>query len=125
MGLLAGITGNASTADTDKLRKKWGKLLLPNENIEIGFKLIRDTFIFTDKRIILIDVQGITGAKTEYLSVPYKSISRFSIESAGTLDLDAELKVWISGMSLPVISKEFSRGVDIYEVQQLIAKHIC
>lgn len=87
--------------------------------------MIRDVFIFTNKRLIIIDVQGLTGRKVEYLSVTYKSISRFSVESAGTFDLDAELKIWISGEAAPSVSKKFNSSVDIYEVQRLLAFYVC
>ena len=68
-----------------------------------------------------MDKQGLTGRKSEYLSLPYKSISRFSIETAGTFDLDAELKIWISSDPQPTVSKKFNKSVDVYEVQKLLA----
>jgi hypothetical protein len=92
MGIFSAILGNAGEVSQDELTKKYGQLLIEAESIELGFKLIRDTFIFTNKRLIIVDVQGLTGSKTEYKSVTYKSISRFSIETAGTFDLDAEVK---------------------------------
>ena len=107
MGLFSALLGNAGTIDPVKLEKEFSNLLTENENIEMGFRLIRDTFIFTNKRMIMINVQGITGSKQEYLSVPYKSISRFCIESAGTFDLEAELKIWISSEQQPSIRKNF------------------
>lgn len=124
MGLLSSLLGNAGVVDNEKLFDKYGKLFLDEERIEIGFKLIRDTFIFTTKRLIIIDKQGVTGRKTEYFSVGYKSISRFSIENAGTFDLDAELKIWISSESSPSITKKFNKSVDVYEVQKLLAKYV-
>lgn len=116
--------GNAGAVDKEKLSSEYGQLLSPNEQIEVGFKLLRDTFIFTDKRLILVNKQGLTGRKTEYLSVTYKSISRFSIETAGTFDLDAELKIWISSEQQPSISRRFNKSVNVYEVQQLLATHV-
>lgn len=124
MGLFSGLLGNAGAVDQAQLTKDYGQLLTPNENIELGFKLIRDTFIFTNKRLILVDKQGITGSKVEYLSVTYKSISRFSIETAGTFDLDAELKIWISSEVQPSIRKQFNKSVDVYEVQKVLAQHV-
>lgn len=124
MGLLSSIMGNAGVVSNSDLNKDYGKLLFDGENIEMGFKLIRDTFIFTNKRLILADVQGLTGSKIEYLSVVYKSISRFSIETAGTFDLDAELKIWISSEAMPSITKKFNKSVDVYEVQKLLAYYI-
>ncbi|MBA3419339.1 MAG: PH domain-containing protein [Geodermatophilaceae bacterium] len=64
-----------------------------------------------------------TGKKIEYHSVPYKSITHFAVETAGNFDLDAELKIWLSGSSGP-IQKQFSKGVDIYEVQALMTHFI-
>ena len=101
MKLIHKLLGNANAVSTDKLTEKYARLLVENESIELGFKLMRDTFIFTTKRLILIDVQGITGSKREYVSLPYKSISRISLETAGSFDLDAELKIWISSENTP------------------------
>jgi hypothetical protein len=124
MGLLDSLLGNAGTVSNEKLKKEYGKLFLDDENIEIGFRLVRDTFIFTNKRLIIIDVQGLTGSKIDYTSYLYKSISRFSVETSGTFDLDAELKIWISSESIPSIQKKFNKSVDIYEVQKILAKFI-
>lgn len=123
MSILSSILGNAGAIEKEKLQEKYGKLLIPSEEIQAGFKIIRDTFIFTNKRLILVDVQGLTGSKVEYFSVLYKSITRFSVETAGSFDLDAELKIWISGESTPSISKRFNKKVDIYEVQKLLAEY--
>lgn len=124
MGLFSGLIGNAGQVKNDDLLKDYGKLLIEGEVIEVGFKLIRDTFIFTTKRLILIDKQGLTGSKTEYKSISYKSISRFSVESTGTFDLDAELKIWVSSEQEPSIRKQFSKSVDVYEVQKILAIHV-
>ena len=122
MSIFSSLLGNAGSLDPEKLQKDYSKLLIPSEKIEAGFKLIRDTFIFTNKRLILVDVQGITGKKVEYFSVSYKSISRFSLETAGSFDLEAELKIWISGEQQPSICKKFNKSVDIYEVQKILAQ---
>ena len=124
MGIFSSLMGNAGMVEPEKLRAEYSKLLTDNEEIEIGFKLFRDTFIFTTKRLLLIDKQGLSGRKTEYFSVVYDSISRFSIETAGTFDLDAELKIWISGESNPSVQKKFNKSVDVYEVQKLLATHV-
>lgn len=124
MGILNRILGNASEVSIEELQQKYGKLLMNNESIELGFKLVRDVFMFTDKRLILIDIQGFTGSKVEYLTLPYKSISRYSLESAGTLDLDAELKIWISSEDQPSVSKKFNKNVDVYEVQRYLSEKV-
>ncbi|MXV38149.1 PH domain-containing protein [Flavobacteriaceae bacterium Ap0902] len=124
MKILNQVLGNASEVSIEKLTQKYHKILISSENIELGFQLFRDVFMFTNKRLILVDVQGLTGKKNEYLSLPYKSISRFSLETAGTFDLDAELKIWISGENAPTISKKFNKSIDIYEVQKFLADKV-
>ena len=124
MGLLNALLGNAGTVDAVSLQKEYGQLLLQGEGVEVGFRLIRDVFIFTNARMIVVDVQGLTGRKVEYLSIPYKSISRFSIETAGSFDLDAELKVWISSEATPSVQKKFNRSVNIYDLQKVLAFHV-
>ncbi len=124
MGLLNKILGNAGEVSPEKLTEKYGRLLMNAEKIELGFTLLRDVFMFTNKRLILIDVQGFTGSKMEYKSLPYKSISRFSLETAGTFDLDAELKIWISSENTPSVSKKFNKNIDVYEVQRYLAEKV-
>jgi hypothetical protein len=124
MGLFSVLLCNAGAVSQDDLNKQFSQLLCDGEEIELGFKLIRDMFIFTNKRIILVDKQGITGSKTEYKSTSYKSISRFSVETAGTFDLDAELKIGVSSELQPSISKQFNKSVRVYHVQKVLAHHV-
>ncbi|MBI9015529.1 MAG: PH domain-containing protein [Clostridiales bacterium] len=124
MSFIAGLTGNAGVVSAKELTMEYEKIIIEGEFIEIGFKLFRDVFIFTNKRLILVDRQGLTGKKTEYLSILYKSIARFSIETAGHFDLDAELKIWISSENIPSVSKKFNREVNIYDVQKVLAYHL-
>ena len=121
--MLQGLFGNASEVDIKDLQKDLDALLVAGEQLVKGFRIIRDLFIFTDKRLILIDKQGFTGRKAEYHSIPYKSISHFSVETAGTFDMDAEMKIYISGNMTP-IEKEFKRGTDIKGVQKTLAQYI-
>ena len=124
MGLFNKLIGNAGEISQEKLNEKYGKLLVINETVEMGFKLFRDIFMFTNRRLILIDIQGVTGSKVEYKSLPYKSISRFSLETAGTFDLDAELKIWISSENSPSVSKKFDKSINVYEVQKFLADKV-
>lgn len=123
MGLFDGLMGNASEVNIQEVEKDFANILAPTENIEKAYKLIRDMFIFTNKRLILVDRQGVTGKKVEYHSIPYKSITHFSIETAGNFDLDAELKIWISGTQLPV-EKQFNKSLNIYELQSVLAEYV-
>lgn len=124
MGLFSAILGNAGVAKPEDLNGEFGHLLIDNENIEIGFKLFRDVFLFTNKRLILVDKQGLTGKKIEYKTIVYKSISRFSVETAGHFDLDAELKIWVSSETQPSIQKKFNKQVNIYDLQKVLASHV-
>lgn len=121
--MLHGLFGNASEVDVKDLQKDLDAILVPEENLVKGFRIIRDLFIFTDKRLLLIDKQGFTGRKAEYHSIPYKSISHFSVETSGTFDMDAEMKIYISGNMNP-IEREFKRGADIKGVQKTLAQFI-
>lgn len=117
------LFGNAHTVDPGAAQKDYAKLLGPGEQIQAAYQLIRDTILFTDRRLIFVDKQGITGKKVEYHSVPYKSITHFAVETAGHFDLDAELKIWISSNTTP-IEKTFTKGVDIYEVQAILTQFV-
>lgn len=123
MGLLDGMLGNASKIDHSQIQQDFAQILAPGERVEHAYQLIRDYFVFTDKRLVLVDKQGITGSKVEYHSIPYKSVTHFSVETAGTFDLDAELKIWISGMAAPV-QKQFNKKLSIYEVQAVLASYV-
>ncbi|AKA69474.1 PH domain-containing protein [Clostridium scatologenes] len=123
MGLFDGLMGNASEVNIQEVEKELNNILSPSENIEKAYKLIRDMFIFTNKRLILVDKQGVTGKKVEYHSIPYKNITHFSIETSGHFDLDAELKIWISGTPNP-IEKQFNKSLNIYELQSVLAEYV-
>ena len=123
MGLMDGMLGNASKVDNAEIQNEFSRILAPGEKVEHAYQLIRDYFVFTDKRFVLVDKQGLTGSKVEYHSIPYKSITHFSIETGGTFDLDAELKIWLSGTALP-IQKRFNKKLSIYEVQAVLASYV-
>ena len=124
MGLFDGLLGNASEVSIGDVRAKYQQLLAPGEQIDKAYQVIRDMFIFTNKRLILVDVQGLTGKKIEYMSIPYKNITHFSIETAGHFDLDAELKIWIAGMGPTPLEKTFNSKLNIYALQSLLASYI-
>ncbi len=96
-------------------------LLVPNEGVVCAFRGIRDGVVFTDKRIIAVNVQGLTGKKKDYTSLPYSKITAFSVETAGTFDLDAELDLWFSGLGK--VHFEFRGKTNIQEISQIIARY--
>ena len=97
-------------------------LLVPGEQVLQAFKGIRDYVVFTDKRLIAVNVQGMTGKKKDFTSLPYSKIQAFSVETAGTFDLDAELDLWFSGLGK--VRLEFKGRADIRQIGQLVARHV-
>jgi Protein of unknown function (DUF1696). len=123
LGLFDGLIGNASEVNLNAIESEVKKLLGKSERVEQAYKLIRDMFVFTDKRLLLIDKQGVTGKKIEYHSIPYRSVTHFSVETAGTFDLEAELKIWLSNGTEP-IQKRFNKTLDIYKIQSVLADYV-
>ena len=97
-------------------------LLIPGEQVVVGFKTVRDKVIFTTKRIIAINVQGFTGKKVDYTSIPYTKIQTYSVETSGTFDMDCEIEVWIS--SIGKVKFEITGGYDIRNLNRIISEYI-
>lgn len=123
MGLLSGLLGNASEVSADRLEQLLESVLIPGEQVEKAYQLVRDLLIFTNKRLILADKQGVTGKKVQLLTLPYSKVTRFSKEGAGHFDLEAELKVWIGSDKTP-LELTFSRSVNIDEVYQVLSTYV-
>lgn len=121
MGLFDGLLGNASEINHEEARKQLEEVLLPNEPINLAYKLVRDLIVFTDKRLIIVDKQGVSGKKVDYKSIPFKSISRFSVETSGHFDLDAELHIYISSAMTPSETLTFKKNGSITVIQQALA----
>ncbi|MCX2741959.1 PH domain-containing protein [Pontibacter anaerobius] len=124
MGLLSGMMGHASEVSIEKLSREFQPILIDDERIERAYKLIRDMLVFTNKRLILVNKQGLTGTKVDYQSIPYGSIKMFSKESAGIADLDAELKIWLTGESEPTIKQDFRKGDNINEAYRVLSRYV-
>jgi hypothetical protein len=123
MSLFDKLMGNASSVNVNDLANEFGPILIPDEVIESAFVVWRDKWVFTNKRLILLDIQGLTGNKREYMTIPYRSVDRYCIETAGTLDDDCEMKLWIKGMAEPLV-KEFKRNTDIKGLQRALSSHV-
>ncbi|MBP3965294.1 PH domain-containing protein [Paenibacillus lignilyticus] len=94
-------------------------LLVTGEIAVTAYKTFRDTAIFTNKRLIVRDVQGLTGKKIEIYSLPYSSINMWSTENAGGfLDINAEVELWTRAGHIKV---KLQKGVDIRKFDMLIA----
>ncbi|MCH2056257.1 MAG: PH domain-containing protein [Thalassotalea sp.] len=108
--------------EEDKVREDFYKFLIDGESIISAFKSIRDQVVFTNKRIIAANVQGITGSKVDYTSLPYSKIQAFSVESAGTLDLDSEIELYLS--ELGQVRFEIKGSFDLISFNRYISEHI-
>ncbi|ACU36041.1 PH domain-containing protein [Actinosynnema pretiosum subsp. pretiosum] len=97
-------------------------IMVRGEQIISCFKTVRDFVVFTDKRVIAVNVQGMTGRKKDFTSLPYSRIQAFSIETAGTFDLDAELDLWFSGLGK--VRLEFKGHADVRLLAQVIGTYV-
>ncbi|GGS62212.1 hypothetical protein GCM10010156_21280 [Planobispora rosea] len=97
-------------------------LMLQGEQIVASYKTVRDFVVFTDKRVIAVNVQGLTGKKRDFSSLPYSKIQAWSVETAGTFDLDAELELWFSGLGK--VRFEFKGSSDIVRLSHMIAGYV-
>ena len=97
-------------------------LFADGENIISSYQTIRDGVVFTNKRILAINIQGITGKKKDITSLPYSKIQAFSVETAGVLDLDSELDLWFSGLGK--VRFEFTMNANVAEICKIISKYV-
>lgn len=111
-----------SEVKDEKIEENILPLLIDGENIVGVYKDIRDHVIFTNKRAIVVDVQGVTGRKKDYCTLPYSRIQAYSIETSGSFDMDSELDLYFSGLGS--IRFEFSRSVNMLEISRIIASYM-
>lgn len=97
-------------------------LLLDDEQIIDSYKSMRDGVVFTSKRIIAVNVQGITGSKKDFTSLPYKNIVAYSIETSGTFDLDSELEIYFSAVGM--VKFEFTGKSSMLEISKIISSYL-
>ncbi|MCA9510571.1 MAG: PH domain-containing protein [Myxococcota bacterium] len=120
MGMWSGWIGTASELESSSVEEELASFLVPGERIEKAFRVGRDLYVFTSARLVLVDRQGIAGRKALVTSIPYRSITRFSKENAGTLDLDAELRIWTAGQPDPIV-KRFRNDASLHDVYRLLS----
>lgn len=94
------------------------QFLVQGEQPVAAFKTMRDMAIFTDKRLIVRDAQGLTGRKVETYSLPYSAINMWSSENAGTLDWNAEIELWTRAGHIKI---QVGKQVDVQRLDQIIA----
>lgn len=97
-------------------------MLIDGETVFAAFQGVRDKVVFTTKRIIAVNVQGFTGKKKDFTSLPYSKIQAFSVETAGTFDLDCEMELYFSGLGQ--VRFEFAGGFDIIKFNKIISEYV-
>ena len=117
-----GMVFKLKEAGLDEVEPSVRPLLVPGERPVAAFKAVRDYVVFTDKRLLTVNVQGITGKKQDFTSLPYKKVQAWSVETAGSFDLDAELELWFSGLGK--VRLEFKGRCDIRAIGQMIAGYV-
>ena len=122
MGLLGGSREDAARSVSRREHSVWTRLLAPGEQVQELYRLPRTTFLFTSRRLILVE-EAMTGRRVDYLSIPYRSITHFAVEAGGVFAADADLRIWVAGRTSPV-EKSFGADVDVYAVQALLAQHL-
>lgn len=111
-----------SQIDPKKVFDEIQPLLISGEEVVGAYKAMRDYVVFTNMRVISVNVQGVTGKKKDYTSLPYSKVSAFSVETAGVIDLDSELELYYSGVGK--VKFEFTGESDIVQIGQLISSYI-
>ena len=103
-----------------EFEKLLSPLFINGEEILCAFRTIRDGVVFTNKRIIAINMQGVTGKRKDFTSLPYSKVQAFSVETAGVFDLDSELEIWFSGLGK--VRFEFVSSADMGKVCRTISE---
>jgi hypothetical protein len=116
-----GLFARLKKVDNSEFGKIISDFLIEGEDIIGAYKSVRDGVVFTNKRIIAINVQGITGKKQDYTSIPYSKISTFSLETAGVFDLDSELELYMSGVGK--VKFQFTGSTDVKAICKAISKY--
>jgi len=114
---------SATDVSVESIQSDFAEVLLAGETVLSAFRTIRDTVFLTNLRFVKVDVQGLTGKKVDITSIPWKSVTRFSVETAGSFDLDADLKVWVSSAHEPYEVK-ISKKSDAAAIQRIFAQQI-
>lgn len=113
---------NLKGIDVKEVREEVPNLLVDKERIVSAFKTVRDQVVFTNKRIFVINVQGLTGKKVSYFTYPYSKVQYFGIETAGLLDIDGELMLKFSDGTY--LQFDFQSSVNMKEINQLLSEYV-
>ena len=115
---------NLKPISTDAVRDEVNGLLINGEEIVMAFQTVRDQLVFTNKRIISIDVQGLTGKKKSYATMPYSKIQYFSIQTPGFAELIPDSELFLMFSNSFTAKFEFKGNVDIGKIGRMISEYV-
>lgn len=115
---------NLKPISVDSVRNDVKGLLLNDEQVELAFQTIRDQLIFMNKRIIAVDVQGITGKRKSFSTMPYSKIQYFSIQTPGFVELIPDSELFIMFSNTFTAKFEFKGNVDIGKIGRMISQYV-
>ena len=121
MRLLDTLLGHSGETPVDALGDEFAPLLAPGEQLQRAFAMVRDLVVFTDRRLILVNKQGMTAKKVEYRSIPYRAINMFSLETAGHFELETDLRLWVNGQAEP-LQLHLERGEAAAQIMATLAQ---
>ena len=122
MGLIDTLLGHAGDTKIDAIAEEFAPLLAPGETLQRAFAMVRDLVVFTDRRMILVNKQGVTAKKVEYRSIPYRAINMFALETAGHFELETDLRIWINGQAEP-LDLHLERGGGAAQIMAVLAQN--
>lgn len=115
---------NLKPISADSVREELDGLLINGENVELAFQTIRDKLVFTNKRIVAIDVQGITGKRKSFSTMPYSKIQYFSIQTPGFAEIFPDSELFIMFSNGFTAQFEFKDNVDIGKIGRMISEYV-
>ena len=120
---LDAVLGNAGQIESSQIKEEITKCFLEDEQVTGAYQTIRDQIVFTNKRFIYLDIQGLSGKKQSLLSVPYRSVTSYAMQSAGSLDSNVEFFISCKQMEYPITLK-FKKGTDLQPLYNLISQMV-
>lgn len=115
---------NLKPISNDEVRGEVDGLLIADEKVEFAFKTIRNQLVFTNKRIISIDVQGITGKRKSFATMPYSKIQYFSIQTPGFMELFPDSELFVMFTNGFTAKFEFKGAVDIGKIGRMLSEYV-
>lgn len=117
-------TWNLKPISVDAVRSEVNGLLVRDEEVVVAFQTIRDQLVFTNKRIISIDVQGLTGKRKSFSIMPYSKIQYFSIQTPGFGELIPDSELFVVFSDSFTARFEFKGNVDIGKIGRVISEYV-